>query len=305
MFKLLFSILISAAALIANAQSVKIIVPYAPGGPADQIARAIQINLSKRLPYNFQVEHHLGAGGLIASRYVATYRGPDTLLLVHSPAIISGSFNDDAGYNLQQDFLPVFNLGYTPMVLITNAKSPYTSIDKILKSDKPMFFGVAGQGGSLQLAGETFRRQTKKDMTAVPYKGDAAAFNDILTNSLSFTFSNVSTIQGMADSNQIVILGITGSQRSPRLPSVPTLAEQGIKGFETSPNWMSLFTTKSADPELINIVKKELAESYKDPVESQSYLKAGIDIDTKTLLNAPEFIKSETTRIQRLVPTQK
>jgi len=304
--KIIFSFLLLIFATLVNAQTVKIVVPYAPGGPADQIGRAIHKNLSHRLPnYNFQIESHVGAGGIIASRYVASYSGNDTVIMVHSPAIITSSFSDDAGYNLQRDFQPIFNLGYTPMVLITNSKSAYTSIDKILNSEKPMFFGTAGLGGSLQLAGETLKRQTGKDMTAIPYKGDAAAVNDILTNNLSFTFTNLSTVQSLTDSSQIVVLGVSGTRRNPKIPNVPTLAEQGIKGFETPHNWMSLFANRGANSEVINNVRKALSDSFHDPVESQSYLKAGVEIDLKNLLGATEFVSNETIRLRRLVTPAK
>jgi len=303
MKKIIAAILLSTLALLASAQTVKIIVPYAPGGPADQMARAIQLNLSKRLPYTFVVEHHIGAAGVIAAKHVAKYTGNGTLILVHSPAIITNSFNDDIGYNLQEDLVPVLHLGYTPMVLLTNSNSSYTSMDKILKSDKPMFYGTAGYGGALHLAGENFSRQTKKDMTAVPYKGDAAALNDVLTNNLSFSFSNVSTAQGMLESNQLVVLGITGTRRNSKLPNVPTMLEQGVKGFETSPNWLGLFTNHAANADVVNNIKKSLVESYKDPAESQSYTKAGVEVDIKQLLSAQEFIASETVRIRRLLST--
>jgi tripartite-type tricarboxylate transporter receptor subunit TctC len=303
MKKIITAILLSALSLLANAQTVKIIVPFGVGGPADQIARAMQINLSKRLPYTFLVEHHIGAAGVIAAKHVAKYAGSDTLILIHSPAIITNSFNDNIGYNFQEDFVPIAKLGSVPMVLLTNSNGAYTSIDKILKSDKPMFYGTAGFGGALHLAGETFKRQTKKDMTAVPYKGDAAALNDVLTNNLSFSFTNLSTAQGMLDSNQVVVLGITGTRRNSKLPNVPTMLEQGVNGFETSPNWMSLFTNHSANADVINNIKKSLAESYKDPVEVQSYTRSGVDVDIKHLLAAPEFITGETVRIRRLLST--
>lgn len=303
MFKIFISAIICVFALVANAQTVRIIVPYTIGGIADKVGRAMQVHLSQRLPtYNFLLEHHLGAGGLIASRYVVNYRGPDTLLLIHSPAIISSSFADDAGYNLQRDFLPIFNLGHIPTVLVSNSKSQYTSINKIINSDKTMFYGIAGFGGSFALAGEMLKQQTKKDMVAVPYKGESAAFNDILTNNLSFTFNSLSVVQGLSDSSQVVILGVSGTRRHPAIPGVPTLSEQGISGFETSPNWIALFTNRSsANTEVINTIKKALFDSYRDSVESQSYIKAGIDIETKTLLNSPEFIANETVRIVQLL----
>lgn len=303
MKKIIAAILLSTLSLLANAQTVKIIVPYAPGGPADKIARAMQSNLSKRLPYTFLVEYHVGAAGVIAAKHVAKYIGSDTLIMVHTPHIITNSFNDSIGYNIQEDFLPIAILGYTPLVLLTNSNSAYTSMDKILKSDKPMFYGTGGFGGALHLAGETFKRQIKKDMTAVPYKGDVAALNDVLTNNLSFSFTILSSAQGMLDSNQVVVLGITGTHRNSKLPNVPTMLEQGINGFETSPNWMGLFTNHSANADVINNIKKSLVESYKDPVEVQSYTKSGVDIDIKQLLAASDFIAVETVRIRRLLST--
>lgn len=303
MFKKLLVIVGLCLLTSAWAQNVKIIIPYAVGGVTDKLGRVIQHNLSQRLPaYNFQFEHQLGGGGLTATRYVVNYRGPDVLLLIHSPSIISSSFSEDAGYNLQRDFLPVFNLGHIPIVLVSNSKSAYTSIDKILSSDKPMFYGIAGFGGSFEIAGQILKRQTKKDMTAVPYKGESAAFNDVLTNSLSFSFISLSVIQGSIDSPQMVMLGITGTRRNPTVPNLPTLAEQGILGFETSPNWLSLFASRSANQEVVNNVRKALADSYRDPVESQSYIKVGMDIEPKTMLNAPAFIVNETARVQQILP---
>jgi tripartite-type tricarboxylate transporter receptor subunit TctC len=246
------------------------------------------------------VEYQVGAGGIIAANNVAKNYSKDTVLLIHSAAIATNTFNPNSTYNLFRDFVPVAKLGAVPMVLVANQQSRITATKQLKQLNSQLLYGAAGTGTASHVAGEILRQQLNKDLAPVFYKGESAAFNDILTNNVPVMFISASTVASYATSQQVSMLAVTGTVRNPKLPNVPTFAEHGIPGFDRSPNWLVIVANPGADPDIISKVKAALGESVVDHQDVELYNRAGIEINRHPASQVLEFLTEEVARMQKL-----
>jgi tripartite-type tricarboxylate transporter receptor subunit TctC len=242
----------------------------------------------------YVVEYRAGAGGAIGANYVAKTRGSDTVLLIHSLALVVNSLQPDAGYSLA-DFEPVATLGTVQLALITNPKSTVNTMSKLLATREPVFFGSSGPGAATHIAGELFGINTGVNMTHVPYRGEAAALTDILSNNINLLFTGV----GVARDQPVTVLAVTGTRRSREFPSVPTLQELGIRGFETSPNWLVLLANPTADQRTLAVIRSALSRALAE--DPELFGRVGVDTDRQQLYNTQQFVNSERQRVQKIL----
>ena len=284
--------------ITVHAQTVRLIVPFAAGGVADRSARAFEKTLAHRLPYNFNVEYQTGAGGIIAANNVAKNNTKETVLLIHSASIVTNTFDTNSTYDLLDNFVPVALLGSVPMVLVTNRQSGISNLKQLKHTDLPMFYGTSGPGTASHVAGERLQKSINKNLTPVPYRGESAAFNDILTNNITMLFASLSVLTGYANSTQIYMIAITGNQRNADLPTVPTFAEQGVRGFDRSPNWLVILANPGADLAVVTKIKNALADSFNNPKDQEVYRRAGIELNLQPITNVREFLLEEVEKIR-------
>jgi tripartite-type tricarboxylate transporter receptor subunit TctC len=278
----------------AQAETIRIVVPFAPGGAADQAARVVERALTTHTQNTYIVEYRAGAGGAIGANYVAKSRGSDTVLMIHSLALVVNSLQPDAGYSLIE-FEPVATLGTVQLALITNAKSTVNTMPKLLATREPVFFGSSGNGTATHIAGELFGINTGVDMTHVPYRGEAAALTDILSNNINLLFTGL----GVARDQPVAVLAVTGNRRNPLFPDTPTLQESGIRGFTTSPNWLVLLANTTADQRTLAVIRTALGRALAE--DPDLFGRIGIDTDRKQLYNTQQFMNSERQRVQTIL----
>jgi len=278
----------------AQAETIRIVVPFAPGGAADQAARVVERVLTTHTQNTYVVEYRAGAGGAIGANYVAKSRGSDTVLMIHSLALVVNSLQADAAYSLTE-FESVATLGTVQLALITNPKSTVNTMPKLLAIREPVFFGSSGNGAATHIAGELFGINTGITMTHVPYRGEAAALTDILSNNINLLFTGV----GVARDQPVTVLAVTGIKRNLLFPDAPTLQEQGIRGFATSPNWLVLLANPTADQRTLAVIRAALSRALAE--DPDLFSRAGIDTDRKTLYNTQQFINSERQRVQTIL----
>jgi tripartite-type tricarboxylate transporter receptor subunit TctC len=279
---------------LASAETIRIVVPFAPGGAADQAARVLERALTTHTQNNYIIEYRAGAGGAIGANYVAKSRGSETILLIHSLALVVNSLQADSVYSLVE-FEPVATLGSLQLALITNPKSTVNTMPKLLSTKDPVFFGSSGTGSATHVAGEVFGNNTGVNMTHVPYKGEAAALTDILSNNITVLFTGA----GVVKDQPVTVLAVTGIKRSKEFPKVPTLQEQGVKGFDTSPNWLVLLANSTADRRILAVVRTALNTALRD--DPELFGRAGVDTDRSQLYNTQQFLMSEQQRMRRLL----
>lgn len=216
---------------------VRIVVPLAPGGTVDQVARLIAKGLAEDLGQAVVVENKPGASGLIGTREVARAR-PDgyTLLAVANTFVSAPAFLSNAGYDPIADFTPVTQTCQIPMVLVANPAFAHRSVKELIARarEQPgeITFASSGVGSTGYIAAELFSRQAGIELLGVAYKGNAQALTDVVGGQVMTMFDQVSTSGPYIAANKLKALGVTTQTRSVLLPDVPTIAESGLPGYE-------------------------------------------------------------------------
>jgi tripartite-type tricarboxylate transporter receptor subunit TctC len=243
-------ILAGAAALaalprVARAQdypsrSVRVIVPSAPGGASDILARLVQPHLERALGQSFVVDNRGGGASQVGTQAIAT-AAPDgyTIGIIDSAFVINpGLFAGKLSYDTKKDFAPVSLLATTPLVLVVHPSVPANTAQELvaLAKAKPgeITFASAGLGTAIHLAGEQFRQVAGVDINHIPYRGGGPSVIDLLAGKVNFTFSTIPSIHEHVRGGKVRALAVTG-QRATQLPNVPTKAEAGLAGVDSSP----------------------------------------------------------------------
>jgi tripartite-type tricarboxylate transporter receptor subunit TctC len=234
----LLATLTAAAAQTYPDRPITLIVPFAPGGSTTIVARIIADKLGEALGQQVVVDNRGGAGGTIGTRVVAK-SAPDgyTLLLGYTGTLAVGpTFYPHAGYDPRKDFAPIGCIGTAPNTVTVHPAFPAKSIAELIAYAKAnpgkVNFGSAGVGTLSHIAGEHLATMAGIKLTHVPYKGTGPAMTDLLGGHIPMAFAPIPAVHGAAGTGQLRVLAITGLQRSPLMPDVPTVAESGLPGYQ-------------------------------------------------------------------------
>jgi tripartite-type tricarboxylate transporter receptor subunit TctC len=238
------SALAALSAVPAQAQTyplkaITLIVPFAPGGGTDSIARDVGKALGEKLGQVVIIENKGGAGGSIGANAVAKAPADGyTLLFATSTFVTNAAAEATPTYNIEKDFAPIAMIGRGPLLVVASKEMGVKTIAQLrtamaARADGTNFCS-AGNGSINHLSGELFRQKTQLSMTHLPYKGSGPATVDLLAGRIQLFFATVPTILPYVQDNRVELLAVTGAKRSPLFPNTPTMAEAGIKGFEIS-----------------------------------------------------------------------
>jgi tripartite-type tricarboxylate transporter receptor subunit TctC len=252
---------------------VRIVVPNGAGGPTDLIARIMAQKLSEAMGQPFIVENRLGAGGVVGTESVARASADGyTLLFSASGAmVISPHLNNKLPYNGFQDFSPIANAAFSPMLLVVGANSGIQSLTDLIQQAKQkpgqFNYSTAGIGTPPHLAAEILRASSGIDVVHVPYKDVPQADAALMSGEVNFMFGQPK-IANMVRAGKVKVLAITTPKRSQLLPEVPTLAESGVPGFDVVP-WYGLFSPLRTPDEIVQRLNSELQklQNNKDYVD--------------------------------------
>lgn len=300
MIKALF-LAIALVCSASYADTIKILVPFPPGGISDKTARAVEQALVKHTKHTYVVEYKPGAGGSVGAAMLAKDTSTDTILMIASQGVLINSIVPGATYNMNSDFVGVAYLGSVQGAAMTSRASGYTTMQKVLNSKQLVFFGSAGANSATHISVEILKQSTGLTADHVPYKGEAAALNDLLAGNVQLLIGSVGLAQPYYGTDKVNIVAVSGNKRTPSMPDVPTFAELGIKGFEVTPNWEVLLANKNADPKIIAEVRAALAEALKSTDDTEYFKQVGLDINRRQLYNTHEFIASEEVRMKKLL----
>ncbi|OZI31247.1 hypothetical protein CAL29_25305 [Bordetella genomosp. 10] len=232
---------------------VKLIVPYAPGGTTDIIARVIAQHFPDVLGQTLIVENKPGAGGTIGATFVAN-SAPDGYTLVFGTPVTHAtakSFYPKLGYDPEKSFTPVFLIGSVPNVVLVNRKLGVNSVAELtaLAKSRPdtINYGSAGYGSTTHLSGELFQHLSGAHIRHVPYRGSGPALTDLQGGQIQLMFENAPTALPLANSEFVKAIAVTAPQRIKAAPELPTVAEAGVPGYEVVA-WYGLFGPASMDP---------------------------------------------------------
>jgi len=259
---------------------VTIVVPYAAGGGIDVIARMMAQRFSEKLGKPFVVENRLGAGGVIASTFVARAPADGHTLLLASDAqfAIQVPLRKNLPYNPTKDFAPIAITGSTPFALVVNPAVPAKSLSEFiaLAKSKPddLTYGSSGVGGTPHLVMEMFKIMSGTKLQHIPYKGTAQALNDIISGTIPVMFAGLTGVPSLLDSGKLRALGVSSTSRLKVLPSIPTIAEAGLPGFEAF-GFVILAAPAGTPSSIINRLSSELSDFNNAPGVQERYDRIG------------------------------
>ncbi len=247
---------------------VKLVVPFTPGGGIDGIGRILGARLGETWGQQVVVENKPGAGGNIASEFVAR-SAPDgyTMYITAAGLAINRYLFPSISYDPIADFAPVTLICLFPNLLVVPNSSPLRSVTDLIaeakKNPGKITFASPGHGSSPHMSGELFKYMAKVDLTHVPYRGAAPAFTDILAGRIDAYFAVMASGLPLVQSGQLRALGVTTAARVQAAPQVPTIAEAGVPGYDTS-SWFAFFVPAKTPPEIIRKMHADTAAALAD-----------------------------------------
>jgi tripartite-type tricarboxylate transporter receptor subunit TctC len=271
---------------------VRIVVPFAAGGPADVYARFIAQRLQDAFKQSFIIDDRPGGGSIIGTDIVAK-SAPDgyTLLLMSNTHTVNESLFAAKPFQLMRDFAPVAPINYSDLVLVARPGLAANNLRELIKSakDKPgaLSYASSGPGTPYHMAGELFKSMAGVSILHIPYRGSSGARTDVLGGQVDMMFDAVPTMTDFIRSGKVKAIATTGKARSAVLPDVPTVAEAGVPGYEAV-IWLGLMAPKNTPPAIVNRLNAEMTKIVSDPDVTQSWAKQGA---TAMKMTPAEFAK--------------
>ena len=268
---------------------LKLVVPYAPGGGADSVARIVAKKVAENIGQPIVIENKGGAGSIVGTDLVAKAE-PDgyTLLLGQSgPISINPAVYKSLPYDPVKDFAPITMTTAYPYILVVNAESPAKTLQEFvaLAKSKPggLNYGSTGVGAANHLVAELFASKAGLKMTHVPYRGTALAVGDLVSGTLNVVFGDPISVLPHIKSGKLRALAVTSLERSPVAPEVPTVAESGYPGFEALA-WHGILAPARTPPAVIQKLNAEIVKALADPATKELLEKQAM----QTVGNSPE-----------------
>jgi tripartite-type tricarboxylate transporter receptor subunit TctC len=267
---------------------VRLIVPFAAGGPADVYARFLGQRLQETLGQAFVIDDRPGAGSIIGTDAVAK-SAPDghTLLLMSNTHTVNESLFPNKPFQLMRDFTPVAPINSSDLVLVTRASLPVSSLRDLiaLARARPgaLSYASSGPGTPYHMAGELFKAMAGLHIVHIPYKGSSGARTDVLGGQIDMMFDAITTMAEHARSGKVKALATTGTARSAVMPDVPTVAEAGVPGYEAT-IWLGLLAPRGTPPPIVQRLNAEVSRIVSDPDvrkawEAQGAVPMVMDVD--------------------------
>ncbi|WP_313698575.1 tripartite tricarboxylate transporter substrate binding protein [Achromobacter sp.] len=296
-----------AADAYPTARPVTLIVPFPPGGPTDALARRLAEKLREPLKQNVIVENRSGAGGNIGSEYVASAKpdGYTILFGTSGPLAINVSLYKKQNYNPETSFAPIIRIGHLPNILVVNPSVPANNMQELIayaqKNPDKLSYASSGNGASSHLAGILFNRMAGTKIMHIPYKGTGPALNDLLGGQVSMSFTDILTALPYIKTGKLRAIGLASAQRSDALPELPTLSEQGLKGYDVSV-FFGIVAPKDTPADVVNTLNQAFKTALSDPVIEQTLRMQGIvEAQDKTPQGLSTFITTEVPKWRELI----
>lgn len=286
---------------------IQLVVAYPPGGATDLIGRLVADALGEKLGQRVYVENRGGASGMMGAGYVAK-SAPDGYTLIIATAtthaVDPALFKDTIPYNAIKDFTPISYVGYTPLVLVTNPSVPVSSVQELIGYVKArkgnISYADGGTGSVPHMAGELFNSMAGIKVQAVPYKGDAPATNDVVGGHLPYMFAHLPVALPLIKGGQLKALGVTTRERSAFAPNIPTIAEQGLPGYEIV-TWWGLFGPAGLPKDVVTKLNVALRDALNRPEIKEQFFKRGYVTSTDSPEKFAAFVKAENDRWRKIV----
>jgi tripartite-type tricarboxylate transporter receptor subunit TctC len=296
----------SAAAQAWPSKPIKWIVPFAPGGTTDILARTVGEKLSVALGQPVVIENKPGAGGGVGADFTAK-AAPDGYTIMGgtiSTHAINASLYSKLPYDPVKDFVPITLIARLPNLLVVNPDIPAKNVAELivlLKANPGKYtFASSGNGTSQHLSGELFKAMAGVEMQHIPYKGSPPALQDVVGGQVSMTFDNITTAWPLAKAGKLRPLAVTTAKRSSIAPEVPTLAESGLPGFEVG-SWQGVFAPAGTPLEIVKWLNVEIVKILNSPDVREKLSALGAEPVGDTAEQFSAYVKSEVLKWSDIV----
>jgi tripartite-type tricarboxylate transporter receptor subunit TctC len=284
---------------------VKIVVPFAPGGGTDVVARTLAQELAKELGVTVIIENKPGAGTIIGTQAVATAE-PDgyTLLMGTFANAVNPSLYAKLPYDQHRDLTAVALVARSFSIVVVNPKSEIKSIKDLIAAARAepdkLSYGTYGTGTSAHLAGELFKHMAGVNLSTVPYKGSAPAITDLIGGQIQVMFTTVASAASLVEGGQLRALAVTSAERSPAFPNLPTVSEAGVPGYDAEA-WYGLLAPAKTPSEIIARLNKAAAAA----VKAEAFKKLGVNEGLVMVASPPaeleRYFREEEDRWRKVI----
>jgi len=287
------------------AKPIRLVVPWPPGGGTDVFARVIGQKLSERVGYNVVVDNRPGAAGNIGAEMLAK-SPPDgyTVMLATITLATNPSMYKSLSFNPLKDFDPITLVAGVPHVLVVSPSLAVNSVKDLVALAKAepgkLNYASAGSGSPFHLAAELFKVLTGTTIVHVPYQGGGPAITAVIGGQVQLTFGNLVAVLPLVKGGKLKALGVTGAMRSAAAPEIPTIAEEGVRGYEFS-SWFGFFAPAQTPKKTISKLNQEIVHILKTPEMKQRLTQDGADVVAGTPEEFSAYLASETKKWAQVI----
>lgn len=287
---------------------IRLVVPFATGGSTDNLARIIAPELSKRLGQTVLVDNRAGAGGSIGIDAVAKAEPDGYTIGLGSPGplVVNVTLADTFPYDPVKDLAPIALVADLPIVLVANSSVPANDVAGLIAADKAnpgkLFFASAGIGTTMHLSSELFNAMAGTQLQHVPYKGTGQAITDLLAGQVQLGFLDLPAAGPHIAAGKIKILAVGNRQRALSAPQVPTIAEAGVRGYETS-GWFGVVGPARLPPATVRKLNDALLATLAQPDVRSRLLAIGVEPTSSTPEQFGQFIRDEIPKWAKVIET--
>jgi len=284
---------------------VRVIVPFAPGGAVDVLARMVTAKVTEALGQPFIVETRPGAGGNLGADVVAK-SAPDGYTILQTPngQAISPALYKKLPFDVEKDFIAVTQLVSSSLILVASPNFAAKNVNELiaLAKAKPgmLNYGSTGIGNPLHLTMELFKSQAGVDITAIPYGGDAPLNTALMGGQVDIAVVPLSTSLQLVRSGKVRALAVTPGKRSPTLPDVPTVAESGVPGFDSA-SWQGWFVPAKTPRDIVAVIQREVVRAVNQPDVRERILNMGSEVVGSTTEEFEALFRREVAKYARIV----
>jgi tripartite-type tricarboxylate transporter receptor subunit TctC len=284
---------------------VRVVVPFAPGGPAELIARLVGQKLAESFGQQFIIDTRGGGGGTIGADIVAKAAPDGHTLLLHTVGhVIAPSLYRKLPYDAESDLLPIALANNTQLLMIVHTSVPAKSVQDLiaLARAKPrqLTYASSGNGGISHLAVHLFLTMTGAEMTHVPYKGMGPGLADVVAGQVNMVTPDPTVALPHVRSGRVVPLGLTGAKRIPVAPQIPTIAESGVPGYEVGV-WYGFFAPRGTHRAVIEKMHAGVVKAMASPEIRDRYVNEGADVAVRGPAEFASFLRSEFAKWSKVV----
>lgn len=302
---ILMAVAVTVAAQVYPNRTVRIVVPIAPGGATDVLARTLAIHYAEAWNQGVIVDNRPGAGGMIGSEMVAK-SPPDgyNLLMAYTSHVVNPSLWTRLPYDTLRDFAPVTMVAQVPSVLLVHPSLPVKSVRELIEFARrrphEVDYASSGVGTAAHLAGALFAQRAGLFLTHVPYRGGALAMYELLGGQISVMFGSVATSYANIRNGRIRGLAVTGARRTVALPDVPTMSEAALPGYEAI-GWFALFAPANTTGTVINRINAETVAMLNQRELRERFLAQGAEFAPSTPAELDDRVRREISRWREVI----